>query len=457
MSIISEGAFEGFEEVNPPAAVHAEMTIIGAMLLEPAACHEAMELLEESDFYLESHKVIYRIIVDLMDMGEGVDTTTVTDLLIKRRQDKAMGGASYLFGLTENIPRRLSIESYVRIVRDKSLIRQTINRCSVAITRCNDGSEEAARIIEDVEADLLAITDGMRVKRFETIQDAIKRQMSVDEFVEVNFDPAKITGLRTEFIEFDKKTGGLKEDELIILAARPSMGKTAWAVNIATNVVLRDPEKVVAIFSLEMSRNALFRRMMQSVAEVSSHRATMGWLGRDERMKLANAAMRLSEMHLLVDDTTSITPMQMRAKARRLKQQMGRLDLVVVDYLQLMSSGRRTQNRVEEVGIASRSLKALAKELHVPVLAIAAIGRASEKGSDKRPGLADLRESGQIEFDADLVAFIHREEFYKPQDDEVKGLAEIIIAKQREGPTGTIELAYMGDYTRFNNLAPRIF
>lgn len=454
MSTIPDGPFEGYEEVASPANVQAEMTILGGMLMEEQARNDAMELLVESDFYLPSHRLIYTAIVDLVDAGEGVDYTTVDDLLKKRRQD--VGGFPYLVSLTEWLPRKLSVESYVRIVRDKSIVRQTINRCETSIARCNEGSEEGKLILEDLEADLLAIADGIRVKRFETIAESIKQHLTVDEYVEKNFDPAQITGLKTGFEDFDRKTSGLKAEELIIIAARPSMGKTAWAINVAVNATIEDPEKVVAIFSLEMSKGSLFRRMMASVALVSAHRASQGWLGREERRKLANAAVQLADLNLKVDDTSSITPMQMRAKCRRLKQQMGRLDLVIVDYLQLMSGGKRTANRQEEVGLASRSLKALAKELKVPVMAVAAIGRSSERGGDKRPTLADLRESGQIEFDADVVAFIHREEYYKPDDKEVKGLAEIIIAKQREGPTGTIELAYLGDYTKFDNLAQRI-
>lgn len=456
MPAIPDGPFEGYEEDRTPASLHAEATILGGMLVDSVACNDATELLEDFDFYLDSHRRIYRAAVELMDAGENVDITTVSALLQRKKELDTIGGVAFLASLSEGLPRKLSIESYVRIVRDKSLVRDLLNRCEVATTRCLDGSELAMQILEDTEADLMAITDRMRVSRFETLHDAMKAKGgNVDEFISANFDPAEMTGLKTHYEDFDRKTGGFKEAELIIIGARPSMGKTAWAINIATNIVIEDHDKVVAIFSLEMTKQALYRRMMASIALVSSHRASEGWLTREERTKLATAALKLAPLNLMIDDTPGITPMQMRAKCRRLKQKMGRLDLVVIDYLQLMSAGRKLANRTEEVSFVSRSLKALAKTVGAPVVALAQVGRASERGSDKRPTLADLRESGQIEQDADVVAFIHREEYYKPDEEEVKGLAEIIIAKQREGPTGTVELSYMGDYTRFENLAQR--
>jgi len=448
---VQEGGFEGFEEaLSVQAKTSAEMTILGACLVDPQALNDATEILEDQDFMLDSHRKIYRAMLDLMDDGEAVDIVTITDRLMRLRHLQDVGGLPYIASLSEGLPRKLAIESYVRIVKDASQRRRTLAECETAITQCALGTLEAPAILETLESNLMSIADGMQVRKFTTLLEEFRG--GIDDYISRTFDAKAMTGLATGYTDFDGMTGGLQESELIILAARPSIGKTAWAINIVTNVVLEDPAKVVAVFTIEMSKRALYKRMISSVANVGARRALMGWLQQEDKRKLTSAAIELGQLNIMVDDTPSITPMQMRAKARRLKASKGRLDLIVVDYLQLMTAGRKVENRTAEVSLISRSLKALAKELHVPVLAISSLGRASEKSGNKRPSLADLRESGQIEFDADVVAFIHREEYYQPDNLEVKGLAEITIAKQREGPTGKVDLAYLADITRFENL-----
>lgn len=450
--MIQNGGFEGYEESTPVANLHGERVLLGACLLESQACNDAMEILVSTDFFLESHRRIFSVMIDLLDIGEPVDLTTVMDMLAKRKELSSIGGMNYLLSLTEGIPKKLNVESWVRIIRDKSNLRQTINRCEVAMARCSDGSESSAVILEELEVDLMSIADGMHVRKFETLLDSVKEKGGIDEYIEAVFNPASMTGLATGYTDFDTMTGGLKESELIIIGARPGQGKSSIMLNIATNVVIEDSEMVIAVFSLEMSKQSLYRRMLASVASVSARRAQMGWLSAEEKMKLSRALVSLSDKHLLIDDTPSISSMQMRAKCRRLKQQKGRLDLVMVDYLQLMTGGKKTENRQQEVANVSRSLKALAKELKVPVVALAQVGRGAEMSGDKRPTMSTLRESGQLEADADLIAFIHREEYYHPDDPEVKGLAELILCKNREGATGTIHLAYLADTTRFENL-----
>lgn len=450
--MIQGPAFEGYEEVTPVANIHGEKTLIGAMLLDVQACNDAMEILEGSDFYLDSHRKIFGVIIDLLDIGQPVDLTNVLDMLAKRKELDSIGGMAYLVSLTEGIPRKLNVESWVRIIRDKSNLRQTINRCETAMARCADGSESSSAILESLEADLMQIADGMHVRKFETLLDSVKEKGGVDSYIEAMFNPAAMTGLATGYTDFDAMTGGLKESELIVIGARPSVGKSALMMNIGTNVVLADAKAVIAIFSLEMSKTSLHRRMLASVASVSARRAQMGWLSAEEKKKLSSALLALSDKNLMIDDTPGITPMQLRAKCRRLKQQKGQLDLVMIDYLQLMSGGRKVENRQQEVATISRSLKALAKELKVPVVALAQVGRGAEMYGDKRPTMSTLRESAQIEADSDVIALIHREALYHPDDPEVKGLAELLLVKNREGATGTIHLAYIEEITRFENL-----
>jgi replicative DNA helicase len=438
-----------------PSSVQTEVTVLGAMLLDAVAITDATAKLRPEDFSLDSHQRVYRVMVDLLALGHAVDLITVMDALTKRRELDAIGGAAYLAFLTEGIPRNPNIESYVRIIKDKSLLRQLLSIFNDGMVQASDQSEEATKVLNDVEARLAEVADSAIQRGFSNIPEIVATSFgSIDALYEQG---REVTGLATHYIEFDKMTSGLQNSELIIIAARPSMGKTAWAINIAQNCAVKDG-KVVAVFSLEMSKESLLRRMLASEAMVGSRKLQTGFIPREDKGKLIAALDRLMTSKMFIDDTPGITLAEMRAKARRLRQQEGSLDLIVIDYLQLMtgSSGNsKTQfeNRTQEVSSISRGLKALAKELKVPVVALSQLSRGSEQRTgDKKPLLSDLRESGSIEQDADVVAFIHREEYYNREDEDLKGKAEIIIAKQRNGPTGSVQLAYLSDFTRFENL-----
>ena len=443
-------------ENERPASVHAEMTILGGMLVEPVAIVDATMLLKADDFALDSHRRIYTAMLVLAEAGHAVDIVTVSEELRRRKELDSIGGVPYLASLSEGLPRKLSIESYVRIVRDKSLMRQLMEVCDKGMVEAADQSQLALDVLNTVGTRLSEIAEHAVTGGFSDITAIVKESFgSIDALYEQG---REVTGLATHYIEFDRMTSGLQESELIIIAARPSMGKTAWAINIAENAAVRG-DKVVAVFSLEMSKSSLLRRMLASQALVNSRAIQTGMLMRDDRAKLVQGLERLMESKIFIDDTPGITLAEMRAKARRLKQQHGKLDLIVIDYLQLMTGSaganqKGFENRTQEVSAISRGLKALAKEMKVPVVALSQLSRASEqRGGDKKPLLSDLRESGSIEQDADVVCFIHREEYYDRENEDVKGKAEIIIAKQRNGPTGSVHLAYMADYTRFENLA----
>ena len=437
-----------------PTSVHAEMTILGAMLVEPVAIIDATMLLKTDDFALDSHRKIYAAMLHLVEVGHGVDIVTVTDHLSKKKELDSVGGLPYLASLSEGLPRKLSIESYVRIVRDKSLMRQLLTVCDMGMIEASDQSRDALDVLNQVTGRLTEISEHAVTGGFSDIAAIVKDSFgSIDALYEQG---REVTGLATHYVEFDRMTSGLQDSELIIIAARPSMGKTAWAINIAENAAVRGG-KVVAVFSLEMSKASLLRRMLASQALVNSKAIQTGMLMREDRAKLINGLEKLMESKIFIDDTPGITLAEMRAKARRLKQQQGQLDLIVIDYLQLMtgasSNAKGFENRTQEVSAISRGLKALAKEMKVPVVALSQLSRSSEqRGGDKKPLLSDLRESGSIEQDADVVCFIHREEYYDRENEDLKGKAEIIIAKQRNGPTGSIQLAYLADYTRFENL-----
>ena len=435
-----------------PASLHAEQTILGAMLVEPLAIVDATMLLKTDDFSLDSHRKIYEVMLHLSEVGYAVDLVTVAEDLRKKKELDSIGGMAYLASLSEGLPRKLSIESYVRIVRDKSLMRQLMTVCDAGMMEAADQSLEAIDVLNQVETRLMEISEHAITGGFSGISDIVRNSFgSIDKLYEQG---REVTGLRTHYTEFDKTTSGLQDSELIIIAARPSMGKTAWAINIAQNAAVKDG-KVVAVFSLEMSKESLLRRMLAGEALVGARKLQTGFLGREDKGKLNDALERLMESKLFVDDTPGITLAEMRAKARRLKQQEGSLDLIVIDYLQLMTgsagaSQKKFENRTQEVSSVSRGLKALAKELKVPVIALSQLSRGSEQRTgDKKPLLSDLRESGSIEQDADVVCFIHREEYYDRENEDLKGKAEIIIAKQRNGPTGSVHMRFLHEFTVF--------
>lgn len=445
-------------ETTRPASVQAEITILGAMILDQNAVNDAIELLAAEDFSYDSHRRIFRCISELAETGNPVDSVTVFEELRRRKEVNEIGGPGYLASLTEGVPRNLNVVAYCKIVKEKSVLRSLMSLCEVATARAADQSEPSSVILEDAEERIMELAQVTSTQQFTTILDSAKEAGGVGAFVDKMCDPAQMTGLATGFVEVDKILGGLKKKELIIIAARPSQGKSAFMLCLAANVVMADAAAVIAVFSLEMGKEALYKRLLASQAHVSVRKAQEGWLSREERAKLESAFMRIGERHLMIDDSSTMTTTQMRAKCRRLKQQMGRLDLVEVDYLQLMHGTKRYGNRQEEVASISRGLKALAKELDVPVVALAQVGRGSEQRTgDKRPMLSDLRESGQIEADADCVAFIHRPDTYASEDDPdiERGTAEIIFAKNRDGSTGIRKLAYIAEITRFDNLAIR--
>ncbi|MDE1160337.1 MAG: replicative DNA helicase [Acidobacteriaceae bacterium] len=441
---------------NLPTAVHAEVAILGSMLLDPVAIVDATARLRSEDFSLDSHQRIYRAIMELIAASHAVDYVTVIDQLSKRGELDAIGGREYLFYLTEGVPRGMNVESYVRIVRDKSLLRQLMGIFTEGLAAAADHDDDATKVLNDVEVRLAEVADSAIQRGFSNIPDIVAQSFgSIDALYEQG---KEVSGLATHYVEFDKMTSGLQPSEMIIIAARPSMGKTAWAINIGQNCAVRD-NKVVAIFSLEMSKESLLRRMLASEAMVGSRKLQTGFIPREDKGKLVAALDRLMNSRLYIDDTPGITLAEMRAKCRRLLQTEGQLDLIVIDYLQLMTGSagpgkKGIESRTQEVASISRGIKALAKELRLPIIALSQLSRNSEQRTgDKKPLLSDLRESGSIEQDADVVAFIHREEYYDRENEDVKGKAEIIIAKQRNGPTGSIQMAYLSDFTRFENLA----
>src|SRR5438067_5110483 len=390
--------------------------------------------------------------VDLADSSRSIDLITLAEELGRHAELESIGGAAYISGLLDGVPDRPSIEHYVKIVRDKALLRGLIHAATAAIARASEQSDSAEEILNDTEQQIFQLSEKRIGRGFMGVQEIIRESFgSIDALLQRG---RRITGLETHYADLDELTSGFQKSDLIIVAARPSMGKTSFAMNIAENATIEDA-KTVAVFSLEMSKEALLQRMLCSVARVDAHKFRTGSLWQDDLRKIAHALEKLSQAPIFVDDTPGMTISEMRAKARRLQQSKGALDLVLVDYLQLMSGGsRRYENRTQEVSAISRGLKALAKELNVPVVALSQLSRAPEsRGGDHRPQLADLRESGSIEQDADVVAFIFREEVYKPDDPELDGIAEIIIAKQRNGPTGKIRLAFIKRSTRFESMA----
>ncbi len=435
-----------------PANIEAERSILGAILSDNFAYNQAAEHLRIEDFSLDSHRRIYSRIVDLAESSRPIDMITLIEELERHKELQAIGDVAYVSSLLVGMPDRPSIEHYVKIVRDKALLRGLISAATTAIARAADQSDSAEDVLSDAEAAIFQLSEKRIGRGFMGIQEIVRESFgSVDALLQRG---QRISGLATHYTDLDEMTSGLQRSDLAIIAARPSMGKTAFAMNIAENSAVED-RSVVAVFSLEMSREALLMRMLCSQARVDAHKMRTGSLWQDDTRKVVRAMEQLAHAPIFIDDTPGISISEMRAKARRLKQsQNGKLDLIIVDYLQLMSGGgKRFENRTQEVSAISRGLKALAKELSVPVVALSQLSRAPEsRGGDHRPQLSDLRESGSIEQDADIVMFIFREEVYKQDDPDLQGKAEIIIAKQRNGPTGRIRLAFLKPCTRFETL-----
>jgi len=440
-----------------PASIDAERAILGAILLDNLAYHQAAQasLLPE-DFSLDSHRRIYLRMTELCESGRPVDFVTLSEQLGQHKEIESVGGVAYVTSLTDGLPRVKNIEQYVKIVKDKALLRTLIHAATSAIQTAYEQEAPAEEIIDSAESAIFRIAEHRMGQGFLAIPDIVKGSFgSIDRLLEQG---QQITGLKTHFQELDSLTSGLQKSDLIIIAARPSMGKTAFAVNIAENAGIND-KKVVGLFSLEMSRQSLILRMLCSQAMVDSHKVRTGFYSREDRAKLVDGLAALMDAPIFIDDTPGISISEMRAKCRRLQQARGKLDMVIVDYLQLVAAapagtGRRYENRTQEVSAISRGLKMMAKEMNCPVVALSQLSRAPEtRTGSNRPQLSDLRESGAIEQDADVVGFIFREEVYKPDDPDLEGKAELIIAKQRNGPTGTVRLAFIKRSTRFTDLA----
>jgi len=441
-----------------PASVDAERSILGAILLDNFAYNQAAESLRPDDFSLDSHRRIYSRMVELSETSRPIDLITLTEELGRHKEVEAVGGVAYITSLTDGVPRRPNIEHYVRIVKDKAMLRGLIHAANGAIARALEQTDTADEVLDAAETSIFRLSDDRLGRGFMGVNEIVHESFGAQGIEALYERGQRITGLATHYEDLDGITSGLQPSDLVILAARPGMGKTAFALNIAENAAVEDG-KVVGIFSLEMSREALLLRLLCSQARVDSHKLRQGFLGREDCEKITAASATLGESQLFIDDTPALSLHEMRAKARRLEQRHGKLDLLVVDYLQLMAAapvggGRRYENRTQEVSAISRGLKALAKELRVPVLALSQLSRAPEsRGGDHRPQLADLRESGSIEQDADVVMFIFREEVYNRDNPDLEGLAELIIAKQRNGPTGKIDLAFLKRFTRFESRA----
>ncbi|MDT8316527.1 MAG: replicative DNA helicase [bacterium] len=437
----------------PPQNIDAELSILGGILLDNNAINNVIELLSASDFYRKAHAKIFNTMIDVAEKGEPVDLITLSDALKTSGLLEEVGGPAYIASLADGVPTAANIAYYAKIVKDKAVLRGLINTATDIVTKGYEESAEVDDFLDYAESRIFEISQNKVKPSFFPIKSIVKDSFKTIEELYGRKD--LVTGVPTGFSELDKMTSGFQKSDLIIVAGRPSMGKTAFCLNVALNSVKegRDEVKPVAIFSLEMSKEQLVSRMLCSEARVDATRLRGGFLADSDWPKLTRAAGVLSEAPLYIDDTPAISVLEMRAKARRLKGDKG-LGMIIVDYLQLMRGRDGMKSREQEISEISRSLKALAKELDLPVIALSQLSRAVEqRGGDKRPMLSDLRESGSIEQDADIVMFVFREEFYKRDDDDLKGLAEIIIGKQRNGPVGTAKVAWLSEYTRFEDLA----
>lgn len=432
----------------PPQNLDAEQSTLGSMLLEKDAIYKGAELLRPDDFYREAHRVIFEVVVHLANKGEPVDLITVSEELKQRGMLDKVGGVAYLTQLANFVPTAANVEHYANIVAEKSLLRSIISVATNIVKMGYEGTEEVDIILDRAEKDIFEISQKRNVKGFVSLRSIL---VETFERIEQLYDSkGGVTGLPTGYPDFDRMTAGLQPSDMIILAARPSMGKTTFALNLGSyaSVELKIP---VIIFSLEMSKEQLALKLLCSEAGVDNQRIRTGTVRDDDWPKLSHALGRLSDAMLFIDDTPGISALEIRARARRIKAEYG-LGLIIIDYLQLMQSRSRSENRQQEVSEISRSLKALARELDVPVIALSQLSRAVEQRADKRPGLADLRESGSLEQDADIVAFLYREDYYNPETDR-KNITELIIAKQRNGPIGSVDFYFQKEFSKFQSLS----
>ena len=433
----------------PPQNLEAEVSVLGGVLLDNEALNRVLEIMKEGDFYRESHRKIFSAILDLYERSEPVDLITLAEVLKKREALEAVGGIEYLNSLVNSVPTAANISYYAKIVKEKAILRKLINRATDIVSQVYGVSGDVDDFLDQAERSIFEISEDRVRPSFFSLKDIIKSSFKT---IERLYEKRQlITGVPTGFTKLDELTSGLQPSDLIIVAGRPSMGKTAFALDIAAHAAVEGGIPS-AIFSLEMAKEQLALRMLCSEAKVDAHRLRGGFLSESDWPKLTRAAGSLSEAPIFIDDTPGLSALEMRAKSRRLKAEH-KLGLVVVDYLQLMRGRLDSDTREQEISDISRSLKALAKELHVPVIAISQLNRRVEERGDKRPQLADLRESGAIEQDADVIIFLYRDEVYnKSEDNPNKGKAEIIIGKQRNGPTDKFELTFLDKFTCFENL-----
>ncbi len=434
----------------PPNNLEAETAVLGCMLLDRDAISQAIETLGADCFYKEAHKKIYSAIVKLFDENRGVDLITVIEELKRESSLDESGGPAYVTGLASAVPTAANFVHYSKIVKDKMLLRNLIQAATHIVSDCYNTNQEITFLLDKAEQAVFSVSNKKVESKFSPLRDVIKS--SIETIDTLYQRKENITGLGTGFRDLDIKTAGLQRSDLIVIAGRPSMGKSAFVSCIVEHVGVIE-KRPVAFFSLEMSKEQLVQRMLCSHARVDAHKVRTGFLSQSDWPRLVSAAGKLSEAPIYIDDSPGITVLELRTKARRMKAQFD-IKMVVLDYLQLMQGPSNADNRQQEISEISRSLKGLARELDVPIIAISQLSRAVEQRSDHRPQLSDLRESGAIEQDADLVMLLLREEYYN-QTEENKGVAEIIIAKQRNGPVGSINLAFLGEYMRFENLTVR--
>lgn len=437
----------------PPNNIEAEKSVLGAMMLRKEAISEVSELIGGNDFYRDAHRIIYDTIINMANNNIAVDMVTLTDQLNKDNMLERVGGAGFIGSLPNTVPSAANATYYANIVREKSELRALINAANDISAMAFEGAEEVPVIMDKAEKAILSASSQHSSGDFTPISEVILTTVSKIDFLYGN--KGQITGIPTSFSDLDKLTSGLQPSDLILVAARPSMGKTAFTLNIAANVALK-AKKSVAFFSLEMSKSQLVQRMLCSEGGIDSQKLRIGDIGDEEWNRLLAAGGMISQAPIYIDDTTNIQVNELRSKARRLKAQHG-LDLIIIDYLQLMQgsgSKKNADNRQAEIAEISRSLKGLARELNVPVIALSQLSRSVESRQIKRPMLSDLRESGSLEQDADIVMFLYREDYYDPETAE-KNITEVIIAKHRNGPVDTVKLYFQKEFTRFNNFTPR--
>jgi len=435
------------EQRIPPQNVEAEQAVLGAMLIERDAVVSAMEKLSADDFYREAHRVLFEAMTNLYRENVEIDVITLTEELRRLNKLDAVGGVEYVLSLPNMVATAANIDYHARIVAQKALSRNLISTCADITAHAFSGEEEPEDLLNDAERQILHLSENANKSDFSAVGEVV--ETTLDKITKLYENKAGLTGLPTGFRDFDKLTSGLQPSDLILIAARPSMGKTAFTLNIAQNVGVRQ-KKTVAFFSLEMSKEQLVQRLLCQISRIDSQKLRTGQLNSDDEWsRLTDACDKLYQSNIYIDDTPGITVAEMSSKARRLKAEHG-LDLIVVDYLQLMQ-GRRSENRQQEISEISRSLKGLARELKVPLIALSQLSRSVESRQEKKPMLSDLRESGALEQDADIVSFLYREGYYNPES-ENKDIAEVIIAKHRNGPVGSVPLFFRGEFTLFQNL-----